>query len=153
VPAGPGSRISWSPDSGRAAYDESVPDPTGAVTSRIVIVGADGNGKRIFLGADAASEAAPAWSPDGTELLYTRQAQSGGSMTTDLWVANLDGGVRTRLLGSDGLTSEMPVWSPDGQSALVARSDVATGEDRAIWIVGVDGRGARPLVPGGERVS
>ncbi|MDQ6601505.1 MAG: Ig-like domain-containing protein [Chloroflexota bacterium] len=153
LPAGPGSRIAWSPDSGRAAYDESVPNPTGAAKSRIVIVGADGAGKQTFLGMEAGSESAPAWSPDGNRLLFIRQAQSGGVPTTDLWVANLAGTGRARLLGGDGLSSELPVWSPDGQSALVTRFNTTTGEDRAIWIVGADGRNAHPLILDGERVT
>jgi Tol biopolymer transport system component len=153
VAAGPGSRITWSPDSGRAAYDEAVPDPTGAVSSRIIIVGADGTGARTFLGTDARSEAAPAWSPDGNRLLFTRAGTGAGGATTDLWVANIDGSGRARLLGGDGLSSEEPTWSPDGGTALATRFNPTTGEDRAVWVVGADGQGAHPIIPGGQRVS
>jgi len=105
VPAGPGSRITWSPDSGHVAYDESLPDATGAGTSRIVIVGADGNGKRIFLGTDAGSESAPAWSPDGARLLFIRQAQGAGGVP-DLWVDDIDATAKT-LPGFDRMWVDM----------------------------------------------
>lgn len=150
LPAGPGSRITWSPDSDRAAFDESVPDATGGVTNRIRIALVDG-GDEVFLGKNAGRESDPAWSPDGNRLAFIRQ--NPGNPATDLWVANLDGGGLARLLGGDGLSSEMAAWSPDGTTLAVSRFNTTTGEDRAIWIVGADGSGARPILPGGERVT
>lgn len=151
LPAGPGSRITWSPDSGRAAFDESVPDATGGVTNRIVVAGFSDNSRQVFLGTQAGHESEPAWSPDGNRLAFIRQ--NGGTPTTDLWVANFDGSGLTRLLGGDGLSCELPAWSPDGATLVVTRSDTATGAAAGIWIVDVDGRSTRPILPDGERVT
>lgn len=150
LPAGPGSRITWSPDSNRAAFDETVPDANGGVTNRIRITLVNG-GDEVFLDRDAGHETMPAWSPDGNQLAFIRQ--NSGTPATDLWVAHLDGSGLTRLLGGDGLSSEMPAWSPDGKTLVVARINTATGGDGAIWIVGADGRNAHPIIPGGEHVT
>ena len=150
VPAGPGSRITWSPDSSRAAFDESVPDTRGNVTNRIRVVSVNG-GEEIFLGKGAGRESAPAWSPDGNRLAFLRQNPD--SPATDLWVANLDGTGLTRILGGDGLSSQMPVWSPDGGTLVASRANLSTGADAGIWIVGADGSGAHAVIPDGERAS
>lgn len=151
LPAGPGSRITWSPDSGRAAFDESVPVAGGRVTNRIVIAGFSDNDTRIFLGDQAGHESEPAWSPDGGRLAFIHQ--NSDTPATELWVANLDGSGVARLLGGDGLSSEMPAWSPDGTTLVVARVNTATGEDGGIWIVRGDGRDARPIIRDGERMT
>ncbi|MGI8857912.1 MAG: Ig-like domain-containing protein [Thermomicrobiales bacterium] len=137
LPAGPGSAITWSPDSTHAAFDESVPDASG--------------GTRPLLGNDAGHESMPAWSPDGSRLAFIRQ--NDGTPAADLWVAQPDGSGLTRLLGGDDFSSELPAWSPDGKTVVLARFNATSGEESAIWTVGADGQGARPLIPGGERVA
>jgi Tol biopolymer transport system component len=151
LPAGPGSRITWSPDSGRAALDESVPDATGRVTDRIVVAGFGDGSRQVFLGTQAGHESEPAWSPGGGQLAFIRQ--DGGTPATSLWVANVDGSGLTRLLGGDGLSCELPSWSPDGTTLVTTRVNGATGEDGGIWIVGAKGGGAHSILPDGERVT
>lgn len=68
---------------------------------------------------------APAWSPDGTSLVYTtvriQTDPKTGQMTTarvdrgdDIWIAAVDGTSRVRLTGDD--TSDWcPTWAPDGR--------------------------------------
>lgn len=149
--AGPGSRMTWSPDSSRAAFDESVPNTSGGVTNRIAIASVNSSGTTILLGNQAGHESMPAWSPSGDRIAFIRQ--NNGAPPTDLWIANLDGSGLTRLLGGDRLSSETPVWSPDGMTIAVARTDSTTGEDRGIWIVGADGSTPHPAIPDGERVT
>ena len=135
IAAGPGSRIAWSPDGARAAYDETTPGgatPDGGGGSRVVIVGADGAGRHTFAGADAAT---PDWAPDGTQLVFASHAvRADGSPAADIAVARVDGGGEVRrLLGGDGLASADPVWSPDGQTIIATRFFLP--HRRRPWIV------------------
>jgi hypothetical protein len=40
----------------------------------------------------------------------------------------------------------MPVWSPDGRLLAATRYTVTGAAARGVWIVGVDGGGARELM-------
>ncbi len=153
VAAGPGGRIAWSPDGKRAAYDETLAGPGGAIQSRVVVVAADGTGSRLLFAGASGAEATPDWSPDGRHLAYTRRVRAaGGSTTTEVWTAATDGTDPRRLLGGDGLAATDPAWSPDGRSLIATRFNPRTSDDRGLWSVAADGSGAKLLVAGGEHV-
>ena len=94
----------------------------------IVIVNRDGgNPHRIDDAADAS------WSPDGTQLAFTRPRPS----TEDVVVVNADGTGERVLAANAGL----PDWSPDGTKlAFVGRS--------GIEVIGAMGRTGTRLPPG-----
>lgn len=150
VPAGAGSRITWSPDGKQVAYDETVPDASGMAQSHIVIVGVDGTRAAPFQSA-AASEAEPAWSPDGTRIASTRQVTDHGIATTEVWLANPDGTKPMRVFGGDGLAAMTPIWSPDGTTLLVTRANPVNGQAAGIWRANADGTDVRALIPLGDR--
>jgi Tol biopolymer transport system component len=84
------------------------------------------NGKRETVLSHPNVDAAPAWSPDGTQLAFTRDgvvnlvSQFGGALT------------------SIGLKGSDPAWSPDGKSIVVA-----SGLD--LVVANADGTDAHPL--------
>jgi hypothetical protein len=86
---GAGVNPAWSPDGRRIAYVD-------AVSTSIMVMNADGSGKRLVVGDGIAL----AWSSDGTQLFFLR---SGGGGLADIWRVGVDGtGPRMIVaLGSD----------------------------------------------------
>lgn len=101
----------WGPDGRIVFRDCGFPDET----CGLAVVNADGSGKKKL--APGLNATAPAWSPDGTRIVF----MSNVSGNWDLYVINADGGSPQRLtddLSDDGL----PTFSPDGSKiAFVAK--------------------------------
>jgi Tol biopolymer transport system component len=66
---------------------------------------------------NAAVDAAPAWSPDGTKIAFTR----GDLGREHIYVMNADGTEQRRLTNDPGEDSH-PAWSPDGTKIAFART-------------------------------
>lgn len=96
--------------------------------SEIWVMDADGSRQtRLIEAADGIEYGMPVWSPDGTQIAFTRFVSPPRMVPEDdeeIWLASADGSNRRRLVGGAGWYW-IPQWSPDGQ-----------------WIVyTVDGRG------------
>ncbi len=74
----------------------------------------DGSFRQVTQGVF--DEASPAWSPDGTRLLFSSCRNEDCDVTSipDLWIVPAEGGELTRLTHGEGSVGS-PVWSPDGQ--------------------------------------
>ncbi len=88
---------------------------------------------------DPAEDWDPAFTPDGRHLLWS--SDRGGHF--EVWAAEADGRA-ARQLSSDGRDAENPTANASG---WVFYSSGAAGK-RGIWRLGLDGHGARLLVPG-----
>ena len=92
------------------------------------------------LTSDAALDAAPLWSPDGTRIVFcsTRKGEY------DIWIKPASGtGTEELLLGTPNV--EYPLdWSKDGRFLLYARVDPKTGMD--IWALPMTGNDRKPVV-------
>ncbi|MBB5804730.1 hypothetical protein F4560_004498 [Saccharothrix ecbatanensis] len=88
---------------------------------------------RRFTGGCGRDDSAPAWSPDGTRLVYEH--------ADALCVAILAGGSATRIVS--GNPSD-PAWSPDG--ALIAFSRYDGDSPSLVWTVPPSGGDAGPLI-------
>lgn len=76
---------------------------------QIYFMNADGSGQTRLTTTEA-EDRFPAWSPDGTRIVFRRAPLVGSS---DLWVMNADGTGQVNLTG-DPASEGSPSWSPDG---------------------------------------
>jgi TolB protein len=117
---------SWSPD-GRIAFTN-----TSANGSDIFAINADGTGL-TNLTNDPAADESPAWSPDGTKIVF----RSNRTGVYDLYVMNADGSGVTALT-ADSAAEGRPAWSPDGAKLAFASNRSGNYE---IYVMNADGSG------------
>jgi Tol biopolymer transport system component len=141
-----GTQIALSTDRGSAELIEG-----------IAVVNRDGSGfRRVTTPANVDTlDVAPAWSPDGSRLLFTRITISGGTdgaprtIDTALFTVPVAGGTPTALVGAEnGYTAD---WSPDGTRIVFSDLANATTDDSGpLVVLNADGSGGRtPLGPSG----
>jgi Tol biopolymer transport system component len=103
----------WSPDGKRIAFARVTEPGTASARSGIVVMDADGgNDVQITQAAVPGFDLSPAWSPDGSEIAFTRVTSSASSddPRAAIYVVMPEGGA-PRKLTDDGAE---PEWSPDG---------------------------------------
>jgi Tol biopolymer transport system component len=130
----------WSPNSRRLAYAEQleIDRPSQPGSNRVLLVNADGSGRRLLVG----SAAEPAWSPDGSRIAYIAYA-SPLSDAGQVAVIGVDG-AGARRVTSGGASETGPAWSPNGRMIAFARR---TGSSSVVVAIRPDGTGERTLIP------
>jgi len=118
--------IAWSPDSSELAI---------ATATAISTVHADGKAPTHLAAATLSARdwaLAPAWSPNGKELVYG--ATTGRIGVEGIWTINADGSGRRLIYSSprgESLDSG-PIWSPDG-------TQLAFSSNHGTYVVNADG--------------
>ena len=125
----------WSPDGRWIAF--SLNECTVALTRP------DGSGMRTIPSqTPGGCETDPAFTPDGTHLIFERYDPS---IEDDaIWIMDLNGGDRRRL-GTGPGGAATPEISPDGQT--VTFLSYVTNDLTAIFAVGIDGGAVRQVTP------
>lgn len=110
----------------------------------------DGSGE-FRLTDNPASDVNPAWSPDGTRIVFAsyRDAPADKPAANDLYLMQADGAQVTRLT-NDLARNGGPKWSPDGSRIAfdffdgegVVDGDVAGGD---VYLINADGSGQQRL--------
>jgi TolB protein len=83
--------------------------------------------------ADALIEAAPRWSPDGTQIAFQagKVNEFGVFTSSGIYVMNADGSDRVELVSADAVNMR-PVWSPDGN--YIAFTSNRTGKNEIFMV-------------------
>jgi Tol biopolymer transport system component len=139
----------WSPDGTKIAFASKRDDPSPGTCSpcnyELYVIDADGgNLHRVTNDADV--DFSPSWSPDGSQLAFTRGDH--------VWTIGADGAdataVTTFTTGGllwDATTS--PAWSPD-RAEIAFSGHYDDGHVRSgVFAIGPDGTGLRVLTPEG----
>ena len=81
----------------------------------------------------------PAWSPDGSTVVFVRYNDS----TMNLWTADVETGVAKPITNfTDATRFEITDWSPDGEQIVAG---VYRYDQQDIYVLDKDGSNARPL--------
>jgi dipeptidyl aminopeptidase/acylaminoacyl peptidase len=152
------SQMAWSPDGGRIAFQGTGPDGNRDIyVSDIADLGLPRNGRLqtpTRLTDDPAIDEFPAWTPDGSTILYANMGSeppddSGFSSTLAIWSVPAEGGTPTRLTHPDVAAATMPDVAPDGTIAyLTGYGEIATmgpdGSDPTAVAADTGGRNFSP---------
>lgn len=108
----------------------------------IYVANADGSGEVQLTQQRQNSE--PAWSPDGTTIVYKSRTDAASGW--ELWTIAADGTGAQKLFGDPAISDiGHPDWSPDG-SEIVFHGDHPSADSFDILTVDVDGANATPVV-------
>jgi Tol biopolymer transport system component len=122
-----GDSASWSPDSGRVTFANG-----GDIYGSAI----DG-GAPVKLTSGPEYDSAPAWSPNGATIAFTRGLPRS---TSDLCLVAIPESAPPTCLAAGGGT---PVWSPDGTLIAFTLGDRSAPESARVGVIRPDGGGRR----------
>ncbi len=160
--------VAWSPDSSWLAFEVETPpegDEDAHAGNRVDVwmVNGDGSGARNLTPSTTAYEWDPVWSPDGTEVLFTRHPNPAGLDleildglgAQELWLVDVDTGRQRQVTDEPDVafaTSEAG-FRTDGATVFANGHDVVGTELEdlgtiSVWQVDVATGAATPVVAG-----
>jgi CubicO group peptidase (beta-lactamase class C family) len=133
-----------------AVTDQPAADPFWAVADAppppadaLYTVDADGRGCRALLADPQAQFWGPAWSSDGTQVVFSKSVAavvSPGSNPAQLFIADSDG-ANLRQLTDNGRSNYLPAWSPDGRQIAYVSGGRGGFDSHEIYVINADGSG------------
>jgi TolB protein len=136
----------WSPDGQQNVYtahdvgDDPPKAPFISNTAEIYVINADGTGTPTRLTENTYEERAPAWSPNGSQIVFSCRT-GGGTTVFHICVRNADAPAAQppQQLTSDSYGDLTATWSPDGSKILYHRNKPATAGGPQLWVMNADG--------------
>ncbi len=146
--------FSWSADGQYAVFDSPQENGTEQDVYRVDMY----SGQLTNLTVDSPVwDAFPAYSPDGTRIVFVSDRAPGGKASDNIWLMDSDAGGLVNLTPNDEYFWEdsHPAWSPDGSRIAFFRygifaTDDTPGGPGGLWEVNVDGSGERLIFATGD---
>lgn len=143
----------YSPDGRRLAFVRLTHGPSGVIGIRDLATGKVTLLASTRQGPPMAELGAPAWSPDGTKLVYYKVARDANHKPTgssEMYIVDADG-TGLHALKTPGLAAGDPEWSPDGSLIVFSTepihewNDVGATDSPNVFEVHPDGTGLKQL--------
>jgi Tol biopolymer transport system component len=147
------------PPPGRIVYSARTP-ALGRESISLFTAAADGTGARQITTNASGSDVDARWSPNGTQVAFTRIGL--GGVSSSVWVVNADGtnaqpvSTIPHPVSGELWFAQRPKWSPDGswiafqQLTVVGPRGFADDSAYRLWLVRPDGSGLRSLDAGAD---
>lgn len=160
----------WSPDGKHIAFQRfsGALRPKGSTVNnakriyKAELVVTDANGRHartlLWFGPWKGDPQAPAWSPDGKQLVFLEKSDNGGHcICRTLYIINSNGTGLHRLTPRSIRPGDRPDWSPDGSTILFRThpTEEPSGYGANLYTIHPDGTGLRQLThfPSYDRVD
>jgi Tol biopolymer transport system component len=143
--AGPVWDVDLSPDGRELLFV----GPVGDYGGRIYVSRSDGTGVRPLMSVPSDLDDGPAWSPDGTQIAFTRFTLAGWFWQQGIWVVDRDGTDPVARTFASPWGPAGAVWGPDGSIAFTVSNDAQ--KPLKIGVMNASGS-VRTLVEGVSRM-
>ena len=134
---------SWAPDGRRIAFKRSDEVFIRDVTS-------DAAPLRLTNGRGTENNTQPAWSADGTSIIFRTNRSDPTVNVGDVWIMDADG-TNERPLIVQADDQRYPTFSPDGTRISYTSRNAQGNAD--LWVANADGTGARMVYDSGQSDS